>query len=93
MENLSSEDITEKLGGESSWSVKEGKLHAEFSFADFNQSMNFINKVAALAEDKKHHPDILIKYNKVTLWLWTHDTNGITDKDIELAKEVEDIRQ
>ena len=53
--------------------------------------MAFVNQVARLAEARDHHPDILIKYNKVTMTFYTHTENAVTDKDVRLAAEIEDL--
>lgn len=55
--------------------------------------MTFVNEVAQLAEKVNHHPDIDIRYNHVLLSLWSHDQNGVTDRDIRLAREIEKIVQ
>ena len=63
-----------------------GELERQFGLSGFPQSLLFVISIGLLAESKKHHPDILIQWNKVKLALTTHDAGGITDKDIELAK-------
>ena len=51
--------------------------------------MAFVSRVASMAEERQHHPDILIRYNKVTLTLSTHDAGGVTSKDLEMARALE----
>jgi 4a-hydroxytetrahydrobiopterin dehydratase len=58
-----------------------------YEFADFPAAMKFVNAVADLAEQAQHHPDIDVRWNKVTLALTTHDAGGLTEKDIALARE------
>ena len=67
------------------WSQIAGSIQRTFGFADFLAAMAFVGLVATAAEDHAHHPDILIRYNKVTLSLNTHDAGGITTKDFALA--------
>jgi 4a-hydroxytetrahydrobiopterin dehydratase len=67
------------------WDEVEGALQREFRFKDFAAAMNFVNRVAELAEEANHHPDISIHYNRVVLRFWTHSANAITDLDRELA--------
>ena len=67
------------------WGEVGGTLQRTFDFSDFIESMAFVNKVAERAEADQHHPDILIRYNRVTLTLSTHDAGGITEKDFALA--------
>jgi 4a-hydroxytetrahydrobiopterin dehydratase len=58
-----------------------------FEFKDFPAAMDFVNAVAALAEQAQHHPDIDVRWNKVTLMLTTHDAGGLTEKDFALARQ------
>lgn len=76
----------------SAWEEKNDKLAKIFHFNDFNAAMVFVNQVGKLAEEKQHHPDILINYNKVSLTLSTHDAgNKVTVKDREMAVEIDKI--
>lgn len=74
------------------WETKNNKLYKLFSFADFISAIKFVNAVAELAEKENHHPDISIKYKKVELTLWTHDTGSITEKDHSLASKIDNIK-
>lgn len=65
-----------------------GEIEKTFTFTGFPQSMMFVQAVGLLAESKNHHPDILVKWNKVTLALTTHDAGGLSSKDFELAKMI-----
>ena len=89
VEKLDEEEIAQRLKPLSEWTLSGDSLQRTLRFKDFVQSMAFVNRVAAIAEHQKHHPDILVRYNKVTLVLSTHDAGGITDKDFELAKALE----
>ena len=62
-----------------------------FTFADFAHAIEFVNAVAVMAEDARHHPDIDIRYNKVRLALTTHDAGGLTHADLDLAAGVEGL--
>ncbi len=73
------------------WEVKDNALVKEFRFRDFVEALSFVIKVGFLAEKSSHHPDILIKYNRVILSLTTHDEGGITDKDYKLARMIESM--
>jgi 4a-hydroxytetrahydrobiopterin dehydratase len=68
------------------WSEVEGALEREFRFNDFRTAIGFVERIAEIAEDANHHPDIAIHYNRVTLRWWTHTAGGITDRDRELAE-------
>ena len=73
------------------WIKLGDKIKKKFEFKDFIQAMGFVNSVALLAERANHHPDIDIRWNKVLLVLSTHSENGITKKDIALAKEIQSL--
>jgi 4a-hydroxytetrahydrobiopterin dehydratase len=71
------------------WNIENKKLVREFEFVDFKEIIAFVNQVARLAEETKHHPDILIhSYNKARIILFTHDKNKITDADYSLAEKI-----
>ena len=86
---LDGDTIQEQLRGLSEWSIQDGALTKTFAFADFVQAMQFVNRLADAAEAAQHHPDIDIRYTKVTCTLSTHDAGGITVKDLDLAKGIE----
>ena len=85
MDKLTQEQIDDRLNGVPEWSVNGDSLQRTYRFDDFREAMVFVHRVADLAEDHQHHPDILIRYNKVTLTLTTHDASGLTEKDFSLA--------
>lgn len=82
---LSDDEIAARLRTLPDWSLVSGEIQRTYSFKDFVASMKFVNKVAEHAERARHHPDILIRYNRVTLTLSTHDANGLTTNDFDLA--------
>ncbi len=72
------------------WEVlEEKKLRKSFPFANFNEGMKFANAIARMADEMNHHPDLIITYPSVTVELTTHDAGGLTDKDFQLASEIE----
>ena len=75
------------------WLVKDGAITKTFKHESFAEAIVFVNAVAHLAELANHHPDIDIRYTNVTLSLVTHDQGGITDKDVNLAREIEEARR
>ncbi|MBI2929014.1 MAG: 4a-hydroxytetrahydrobiopterin dehydratase [Verrucomicrobia bacterium] len=85
MAKLTSSQIKRALAALSQWSRSRSVITRTYEFDDFVQAMTFVNKVARLAEKAQHHPDIDIRWNKVTLALTTHDAGGLTEKDFELA--------
>ena len=89
MHKLETPQIEERLKGVPEWSETNGAIQRTVLYKDFTGAMAFVNKVADLAEAADHHPDILIRYNKVTLTLSTHDASGITEKDFNLAQQID----
>lgn len=69
------------------WSRTGEIISRTYVFKDFPATMKFVNNVAELAEQAQHHPDIDVRWNKVTLALTTHDAGGLTEKDFELARQ------
>ena len=69
------------------------KIEKSFRFKDFVGSMEFVNKVAEIAEEQDHHPDIFIHWNEVTLTLWTHAINGLFDNDFIVAAKIDEMIQ
>lgn len=67
------------------WSLRDGKLYRRFDFPDFVAAFDFMSRVAPEAERMNHHPEWLNVYNRVEVWLVTHDAGGITELDFELA--------
>ena len=89
MNPLSEAEITERLKGLPGWTRNGARIQRTFAFDDFVGSMAFVNRVAELAEAANHHPDIDIRYSSVTLVLSTHDAGGLTQRDFDLAAQVQ----
>ncbi len=87
---LLSDDQRASLSGTlPEWELDGETISKRFVFTDFIDSISFVTRVAVLAEVADHHPDIDIRWNKVTLALTTHDAGGLTNKDVELAEAIE----
>ena len=86
---LSAKQIAVKLKTLKNWRISGKEITKTFEKKDFVHAMGFVNSVALLAEKANHHPDIDIRWNKVTLSLSTHSAGGLTEKDFNLAKEVD----
>lgn len=71
------------------WSQKGDVLVKTFSFPAFRDSIVFVNRVATIADEADHHPDIDIRYDTVRIGLSTHDAGGITEKDTTLADRID----
>jgi 4a-hydroxytetrahydrobiopterin dehydratase len=88
-EKLNRESIQGWLKTRKGWQRKSNALVKEFQFSSFRDSIVFVNRVATLADDADHHPDIDIRYDRVMLTLSTHSAGGITQKDLTLAEQVD----
>lgn len=90
-QKLSQDEIQEHLTKLPGWQVENSTLHKTYGFPSFAKSMEFVNQLAQMAESVQHHPDIDIRYDKVTIGLTTHDAGGITANDIEMAASADDL--
>jgi len=76
------------------WNViDEQHITRKFTFPDFQQALDFVNRVGAVAEEQGHHPDILLTWGKVEITLWTHAVNGLTESDFIMAAKIDRIPQ
>ena len=90
MSTLSDAEIQERLGQLSGWRAVDGAIEREWKLDDFAGAIAFVNRVADLAEQANHHPDILLHgWNKVRLTLSTHSEGGLTDNDFALAARID----
>jgi len=88
---LSSREVEDKIKDLEGWEVSGNEIRKVYKMKNFIDSIGFVNKIAILAEKADHHPDILIKYNNVIISLSTHSEGGITEKDFNLASQVDEI--
>jgi 4a-hydroxytetrahydrobiopterin dehydratase len=91
MRKFSGSELKEALDQLPGWTVVEGKLHKDYSFPDFVHAFGFMATAALGIEKMNHHPEWFNVYNRVRVDLMTHDAQGITAKDVELAKLLDDI--
>ena len=90
----SDRELTERLKGElARWSVENGWIRRKYSTHNWKGTLMVINTIGHLAEAAWHHPDIAASYNWIEVRLQTHSAKGITDKDLELAKKIEEVLQ
>lgn len=73
------------------WEIQGDKLHRQFQFPSFVEAFGFMSSVALVAESMGHHPEWFNVYNRVTVDLTTHDAGGITSKDVELARKMNEL--
>jgi 4a-hydroxytetrahydrobiopterin dehydratase len=87
---LQEDDARRLLAGAPGWELRQNaaRLERRFEFRDFVAAMKFVNRVAEVAEQEGHHPDIAIHWNRVDLTLWTHKIGGLHENDFILAAKV-----
>jgi 4a-hydroxytetrahydrobiopterin dehydratase len=91
MKVLSEKEINEHLESLDEWVLDGDAIKREWIFKDFSEAMDFINMIAVMAENHNHHPEIYNVYNRVSLRFNTHDAGGITEKDINIAREIDKL--
>ena len=88
MELLTDDQITAELAESPGWTLEDGQITRTVQRKDFKDAMIFVGAVAFHAEEANHHPDILIRWNKVTLTLSTHSAGGLTAADFSMARRI-----
>jgi 4a-hydroxytetrahydrobiopterin dehydratase len=91
VDTLSQEQIGAALGELGDWGFTDEALVRTIRFADFVHAIDFVDHLAEIAEAQRHHPDIDIRYNKVTLRLSSHDAGGVTMRDVQLAEAIQKL--
>ena len=91
MSKLTAAQIKAALASVPDWKKRDVTIARTFVFKDFPAAIKFVNAVAKLAEKAGHHPDIDIRWNKVTLTLTTHDVGGLTERDFSLAEQTDQL--
>ena len=87
---LAASEIERALTDVDGWTHDGDAIVKRFAFQDFAEALAFVNRIAEPSEAMNHHPDVAIHWNEVTLTLWTHASGGLTAKDFELARAIED---
>ncbi|MCB1169648.1 MAG: 4a-hydroxytetrahydrobiopterin dehydratase [Leptospiraceae bacterium] len=90
---LNDQEIKDQLKNLKDWEEKDGKLYCEIQFEDFNEAFSFMSAVALKAEKMDHHPEWFNVYNKLRIWLHTHDAGGITALDMEMARFIQERQE
>jgi 4a-hydroxytetrahydrobiopterin dehydratase len=91
MAKLDEQQLKEALGKLPGWIRAGNAIEQTFEFDNFSSAMVFTNKVAEAAEEADHHPDIDIRYSKVKMLLTSHDSGGVTQRDVKMAKRISEI--
>lgn len=88
MTKLTDAEIRERLATVPGWRYDAGALTRDYTFADFVTAFAFVTRLALMAEKANHHPDIDIRYNRVRVALVSHDSGGVTGRDVSMAGEI-----
>ena len=90
---LQGEEIKQLLDQLDGWEVvQEHHLKKNYSFADFREALQFVDRVGERAEEQGHHPDICFGWGKVEITIWTHKIDGLTESDFILAAKIDEIQ-
>lgn len=87
---LSDDEIEERIEETQIWSRSGDKIVTRVEFDNYKESVFFANTVFSLAEAHFHHPEVRVEYGAVEIDLWSHDVEGLTERDFELAEEIEE---
>lgn len=93
MAKLTDQELEAFLSKGEGWTSRGDSIHKEFVFRGFRAAIAFVNRVAERADAARHHPDIGIHYNRVTISLSTHDAGGVTEKDVAAAAEIDGVAE
>ena len=88
---LNQDEVTSELTKLNGWQTNDNKLTRKFSFANFAEALAFVNRVGEIAEAADHHPDITFGWGYAEISTTTHDRGGITDVDIALANQIDQL--
>lgn len=88
---LSDVEVQQALQNLPDWKKNGNAIERHFQFTNFVQAIDFVNQIAEAAEAVNHHPDIHVSYNKVTLALVSHDSGGVTQRDIRMAGKINEL--
>lgn len=89
MSTLSAQEVESQLG--EGWTFADDAIHKTFEFDAFMDAVGFINSIAAKAEAANHHPDLRNSFRTVEVSLSTHSEGGVTEKDLDLAREIDEV--
>ena len=91
MPPLNDHQIRDSLSGLPGWDFSESALKKSFKFRNFSEAWGFMSRIALLAEAMDHHPGWSNNYNRVDISLSTHDSGGVTEKDVSMAQKIEKL--
>ncbi len=90
---LTDEEIEQRLLNLEDWEAENDNLKKHFEFENFADALAFVNQVGAIAEKRDHHPDVLFGWGYAEFVITTHDAGGITERDFQLAKAIDETME
>src|ERR1700682_4466751 len=95
IKKLTPDELSKLLAELKHWQLSEDSraIHRSFKFADFNEAFGFMTRVAIKAQEMNHHPEWFNAYSTVEITLSTHEAGGLTERDIELARFIDEVAQ
>jgi len=90
---LTGAEIEQRLLNLEDWEAENDNLKKHFEFENFADALRFVNSVGAIAEARDHHPDVLFGWGYAEFFITTHDAGGITERDFELAKAIDETME
>jgi len=88
-EQLSEQELKEALDSLKIWGLEDERLVTRVEFDGYKEAVFFANTVFSIAEEEFHHPEVKVEYGAVEIDLWSHDAEGITQKDVDMAEKIE----
>ena len=88
-DTLQADEVKDWTTAHRGWKYRDDAIHKEFAFQSFRDSIVFVNRIASIADELDHHPDINVRYDKVLLSITTHSAGGVTTKDLSLAERID----
>jgi len=89
-DKLEQDEIKNHLDDLNIWGIEDEKLVTKVEFEDYKEACFFANSVFSLADKHFHHPKVVVEYGSVEIDIWSHDAEGLTERDFKLAKEIEE---
>jgi len=88
---LTAKETAKYLKQVSGWTARDEKIHKTWTLGDFVEAMDFVNRMAEVAEDEGHHPDFCVHWNRVDVTIWTHAIDGLSENDFILASKIDEL--
>ncbi len=88
-ERVPPEEVEAWVSAHPRWKFRDGAIRKKYRFPSFRSAIVFVNRVATIADELDHHPEITVRYDKVIVRMWSHDAGGVTERDLGLAERID----